>query len=169
VNLGSKNKVPMKELRESLEAQGFEAVRTYIQSGNVIVQSGDPAVKVGKRIEKAIEDAYGLQIAVITRTLADMKRVLEGNPYLPKQKDLKALHVMFLADKPKASVAKALEPGRFSPDDFSLKGREIFLNYPTGMGRSKMTLGYFERKLGIAATARNWNTVNKLTEMMESG
>lgn len=168
VNLGSKNKVPMKELRTRLEELGYKDVRTYIQSGNVILESGSATKKVAEGIEKAISDAYGLKISVVMRTRVGLKRVLESNPFLTKRSDLSSLHVMFLADMPSAKALSALDPHRSAPDEFKVKGREVYMLFPNGSGRSKLTLDYFERTLGTRATARNWKTVIKLLEMMDA-
>jgi len=81
--------------------------------------------------------------------------------------DPSRLHVVFLARTPTAKTAARLDPERSPPDEFSVRGREIYLRLPNGAGRSKLTTDYFERQLGIAATARNWNTLIKLLALTQ--
>ena len=103
---------------------------------------------------------------MIVRTRAELAKVATANPYLTSGVDVSKLHVTFLADKPTAAAIKQLDPERSAPDEFTVQGREIFMLLPNGMGRSKLTIDYFERRLGTTATARNWNTVNKLLDLM---
>ncbi|MEA2461852.1 MAG: hypothetical protein QOH90_2029 [Actinomycetota bacterium] len=155
----------MKELKPLLEELGYENVRTYIQSGNVVFDA--PASKgLGTEIEKAISKAFDLDIPVVMRSRAQLKRVSDGNPFLTKDADTATLHVMFLAEKAKAAAIKTLDPDRSPPDEFAVKGTEVYLRYPNGLGRSKLSAGYIEKKLGVRGTVRNWRTVTKLLEMM---
>jgi uncharacterized protein (DUF1697 family) len=166
INLGARNKVPMPELKSALESLGFEDVVTYIQSGNVVFRSSSGGAKeIAARIEQRIEEVFGLSIAVVLRTPAELKSIAQSNPFLRRETDLTKLHAVFLKSRPSAKAIAQLDPERSTPDEFSVRGHEIYLHLPNGFGRSKLTLDYFERRLGVDATARNWKTVVKLLEL----
>jgi uncharacterized protein (DUF1697 family) len=165
INVGGRTTIPMAKLRSSLEALGLENVVTYVQSGNVVFRSGTAAGKLAADLEARIEDDFGKSVTVLVRSPAEVAKIVKANPYLKRQADFTKLHVVFLARKPAAKAVGELDPTRSPPDEFSVAGREIYLHLPNGFGRSKLTLDYFERRLGVAATARNWNTVTKLLEL----
>ncbi|MDQ3785368.1 MAG: DUF1697 domain-containing protein [Actinomycetota bacterium] len=168
INLGAKNKIAMPELRSLFEDQGHQEVVTYVQSGNVVFQSQSSTPKnIAPGIERAISETFGLTVSVILRTRSELKRAVSGNPFLSPGVDFASLHVMFLADAPARKAIETLDPDRSQPDEFEIRGREIYLRFPNGSGRSKLTIDYFERKLGTSATARNWNTVTKVLKLME--
>ncbi|HWM14853.1 MAG TPA: DUF1697 domain-containing protein, partial [Gaiellaceae bacterium] len=160
VNLAGRNRVSMPELRSALEAMGLEDVVTYIQSGNVVFRSrtGD-AKTLAAAIEAQVAEAFGIEVIVLLRTPAEVARVAAGNPFLRGGADPARLHVLFLSGKPSAKAVAQLDPERSPPDEFKVVGREIYLHTPNGFGRSKLTVDYFERRLGVAGTARNWKTV----------
>jgi uncharacterized protein (DUF1697 family) len=166
INVGGKNKVPMAKLREVFDSLGYEDVATYIQSGNVVFTSTDKEPKVTRDVAAAITAEFGFDVPVTVRTRAELAKVVASNPYLKAGADESTLHVMFLAAKPTAAAIKTLDPERCPPDEFTVRGREIYLLLPNGMGRTKMTNDYFDRRLGTHGTARNWRTVNHLLELM---
>lgn len=165
VNVGGKVKVPMAELRSLLSGLGLEQVTTYIQSGNVVFQTGGGAKKVAGRIERGIAEAFGVDVTVLIRTPAQLRTIAEHNPFLADEPDPAKLHVVFLRDRPKAGASSRLDPERSPPDRFHLRGRELYLHLPNGAARSKLTNDYLERRLGVRATARNWKTLLKLIEL----
>lgn len=168
INVGGANKVPMRDLRALLEDLGYENVRTYLQSGNVLLDGRSATSrKLATEIEDAISNAFDLTIPVIVRTQRELEHVATGNPWPTEGVKPSSLHVMFLAGSASAKAVKTLDFDRSPPDEFNVKGREIFLRFPNGSGRSKLTIDYFERKLGTQATARNWNTVVKVLELMQ--
>ena len=162
INVGGKNKIAMPELRALFEGLGFSDVVTYVQSGNVVFRA--PRVDAGA-IGRRIKEVFGLEIAVVTRTGAQLASTASRNPFLTSESNPKLLHVVFLDRKPVAGAVKQLDPERSPGDRFSLDGRELYLDFPNGSGRSKLTLDYLERGLGVKGTARNWNTVLKLVEL----
>ncbi|MGH2774155.1 MAG: DUF1697 domain-containing protein [Actinomycetota bacterium] len=168
INVGGANKVPMRELRTLFEDLGYGNVRTYLQSGNVLFD-GQSATsrKLIAEIEVAISKAFDLTIPVMVRTQRELERVAAANPFPTKRVKPSLLHVMFLAESASAKAVKTLDSDRSPPDEFEVKDREIFLRFPNGSGRSKLTIDYFEKKLGTRATARNWNTVVKVLELMK--
>jgi uncharacterized protein (DUF1697 family) len=160
VNVGGNRKVSMATLRSMIESLGHTDVTTYIQSGNVVFSSTG-TVTPGD-IERVIDHKLGLDVDVMLRTRADLKRIVKGNPF--SAVDLSTVHVAFLSDKPKPATVSALDGTRFEPDTFAVKGREVYLHLPNGMGRSKLP-AHLDRQLKIPATVRNWNTVQKLLEL----
>ena len=166
INLGPRKKIAMPALRDLCEELGHTSVTTYIQSGNVVFSSSvrSPA-KVGSELSAAIAETFGHEITVVMRTPKQLEAVVENNPFLEQGASAKELHVAFLADKATATLAKRLDPERAPGDAFEVRGQEIYLRYPNGMGRSKLTNDYLERRLAMASTVRNWNTVTKLLEL----
>jgi uncharacterized protein (DUF1697 family) len=168
VNVGGV-RVPMPELRSLLELHGLGNARTHLQSGNVIVTppSGNSDEIVGL-IEKVISDSLGLTIRVIVRDRDEMAKTVLANPFLGPEINPTMVHAVFLESAPARDRIAALDPDRSPSDRFSVEGREIFVHYgPAGSGRSKLNLSYFEKILGVTGTARNWNTVTRLLEMLE--
>jgi uncharacterized protein (DUF1697 family) len=169
VNVGGRNKVSMPELKSLLASLGLEDVVTYVQSGNVVFRSptGDRE-EIAARIERQIAEAFGVRSTVLLRTPAELSAIADGNPFLKRESELSKLHIVFLGDRPAADAVARLDPERSPPDQFSVQGREIYLHLPNGAGRSKLTLDYFERRLGVDATARNWKTLLKLLALTRS-
>jgi uncharacterized protein (DUF1697 family) len=169
INLAGRNRVPMRELRSSLESLGLEDVVTYIQSGNVVFRSRSGGVQqLTGGIERRIVETFGIEVVVLLRTPAELAKVAAGNPFLRGGADPAKLHVVFLSGRPAKKDAARLDPERSPPDELRLEGREIYLHLPNGFGRSKLTVDYFERRLGVAATARNWRTVTKLVALTDA-
>ena len=163
INVGRHRRVSMADVKEAFTAVGAEDVTTYLQSGNVLLRSSLSAAKLAPRLEKELERRLGHDIAVLVRTRADLARLVEKNPF-PDEKDGKKLHVAFLESAPQRTRARRLDPERVAPDAFRVSGREVYLHYPKGYGRSKLTNDYLERQLGVRSTMRNWKTVSALAE-----
>jgi uncharacterized protein (DUF1697 family) len=164
INVGGKNKLPMRDLNALFVEAGCENVRTFIQSGNVVFTANARVSKnLSGVISSAIEERFGLRVPVILRTAEQLRDVISNNPF-PHVENM--LHVMFLADLPSEARAAALDPNRSSPDEFIVRGQEIYLHLPNGAGNSKLTNAWFDSKLSTVSTSRNWRTVNKLLEMM---
>jgi uncharacterized protein (DUF1697 family) len=166
INVGGKNSIPMAELKPALSALGFEDVVTYIQSGNVVFRSPSRAASdVAADVERQIAQVFGVDVAVLLRTPAQLRKIAADNPFLGKGADLSKLHVVFLDARPGKDAIAKLDPDRSPPDAFSVRGREVYLRLPKGAGRSKLTIDWFERALSVRATARNWKTLGKLIEL----
>ena len=163
VNVGGNKKVRMADLKALYESLGFNAVTTYVQSGNVIFDaaSTDSAGLIA-RMEAAIAAHFGFDVTVLLCTADDLRRVLENNPF--HTADPAKLHVLFLAALPTPAAVEMLTVPASDGEEWLLLEQKIYLYYPNGSGRSKMTGAYFERALGVAASARNWNSVNALYE-----
>jgi uncharacterized protein (DUF1697 family) len=163
INLGSRNKIAMADLRDLFERLGAEDVSTYVQSGNVVFASSVPQAGLARAIEQRIAADLGLEIAVLLRTRAQLAKLLRANPFAGEGDS--ALHVTFLAETPARARVRALDPARSEPDEFRVAGREVYLYCPKGYGVSKLSNAWFEKQLGVAATTRNWRTVTKLAEL----
>lgn len=166
INVGGSRKVSMADLRLVLETLGYTDVRTYLQSGNAVVDAGRkrPAT-VAREVEKALADELGMDIAVLVRTHSELTAVVEANPFPEAVEKPNLLHVAFLSEQPKPAEVAGLDPDRYAPDRFAFGAdRALYLWYATGAGRSKMdATGAF--KIGGVVTARNWNTVRKLVDL----
>ena len=164
VNVGGKGKLPMSTLRQICDDLGCRDVMTYIQSGNVVVTTSLSAAKLRTAVVHAVEDAAGFAPKVMIRTKQDLDKILERNPYLDANE--RFLHIGFLSKKPTKSAVARLGDIDVSPDEFTLDGSEIFLNYVDGAGHSKkLAKVKFEKLLGVDMTARNLNSVRKLQSM----
>lgn len=169
INVGGKHCVPMKELAALFAKAGCRSVRTYIQSGNVVFTAPGHAAELRASLEQGIGKRFGFAVPVVLRTTRQMAGAIEGNPFAKLGLPQERLHVYFLAEQPQPDAIKQLDPQRSPGDEFRVLGSEIYLHVPNGMGRTKLTSTYFDSKLGTICTARNWNTVQKLLEMMQAG
>jgi len=169
INVGGK-KVPMAELREVYEGQKLKQVRTYIQSGNVIFEAkeSDP-LKLEKQLEKKISTHFGFEVPVVIRRKKEIEGVLKKNPFL-KEKNIQEdkLYVTFLAALPEKELIDKTKVPDGTTDRFIISGKEIYLYCPGGYGETKLSNNFFEKKLKISATTRNWRTTNELLKMMET-
>ena len=164
VNVGGRHKLPMAELREMCTALGCLNVSTYIQSGNVVLDSELDADELGRQLEAAFSDRVGFTPRIVTRQANDLVRVLANNPF-PDAND-RFLHIGFMSGKPTASAVAALADVDCAPEGFEIVGEDIYLHYADGVSQSKRLAKVpFERKLGVEITARNLRTVRKLVEL----
>jgi uncharacterized protein (DUF1697 family) len=166
INLGPSNKLPMPELCALLADLGASNVKHYIQSGNLAFDaSAKLAGSIGAQLSQRIAARWGFSVPVVVRKQSAVVQVLRDNPFLRAGADIKALHVAFLADLPKAAQIAALDHARSPGDEFAVLGSEIYLLLPNGVARSKLTNAYFDRALATVSTIRNWNTVQILTTL----
>jgi uncharacterized protein (DUF1697 family) len=168
INIGPRNRISMPELREALEDAGYDDVRTYLQSGNVVLTSTAAAKKVARDCGRLLEDRFGLEIAVVTRTRNELAKVVERNPLGRVAKDPKRYQVSFLDAKPTAKVVRELEDVAAGKEKVVAVGREIYAWHPAGVARSKLWARLAGKNLGATATARNWTTVTKLLELADA-
>ena len=169
INVGGKNRLRMADLAATFREGGCDDVRTHIQSGNVVFRAPDMiAARIADVVRDALLDRFELRVPVVTRSADEMLRVAPRNPYIATGADSDALHVAFLADEPDDAGVAMLDPNRSLPDDMQVIGRDIYLRYPGGLARTKLTNDYFDRALGTVSTVRNWRTVLRLVEMVNS-
>lgn len=168
INVGGNNKLPMKDLVAIFERAGCARVRSYIQSGNIVLEAEpEVAADLAARVSAEIEKRFRLRVPVMLRTARELRTIARKNPLLEAGASVESLHVIFLADDPGKSRAATLDPDRSPPDTFVVRGREIYVSCPNGVGRSKLTNAWFDTKLGTVSTGRNWRTVLKLVEMCD--
>lgn len=166
INVGGKNKLPMQELAAIFEEAGCVSVRTYIQSGNVVFEADQELVdELAEDVPRRIQGRFGLLVPVVLRTADALRRIVARNPFVGEDTDPKHLHVGFLAEAPGAEAVASLDPVRSNVDSFAVLDAEVYLHVPGGMGRTKLTTDWFDRRLGTVMTVRNWRTVNALVEM----
>lgn len=170
INVGGK-RIKMEDLRDLYGSLGFETVKTYIQSGNVIFKSdNDDSEDLAEQIQQKIFQTFNYQVEVVIRTMEELKKVIGSSPYADKEEEY--LHVTFLSDTPSEAMVQTIDPenikGIKSSEEFVVQSREIYLYLPHGYGRTKLNNNFFEKKLGLNATTRNWKTVNKLLQMAQS-
>jgi len=164
INVGGARSIPMAALRTVLTDAGFGDVRTYLQSGNVVVSSRKSATAVADAVEREIGAAFGHDVTVMVRTGAELAAVVAANPFARPDADPRRLMVAFLREPPAAERAAALEARVAPPEAVHVAGCEVYLWLPDGMGRSKIAPAV-ERTLKAPMTARNWNTVAELAAM----
>ena len=168
INVGGKNKLPMADLRDIFIASGCGDVRTYIQSGNVVFGAAqDLAERVPGIVTRAIGERFGYETAVVVRSGDEIRRVAASNPF-DTSGDPRFLQVAFLEAAPGDEAVSRLDPQRSPPDAFEAKGRHVYLHYPNGVARSKLTNEYLSSRLGTASTMRNWRTVLTLLKMVDA-
>lgn len=167
INVGGNRKVPMVELKALYEELKFKNIVTYIQSGNVIFEANGSDLKdLPKKIEQKIFSKYKFTVPVIIRTAAEMQSVINKNPFL-KQKciDVDKLHVTFLAEAPNGDNLNKIKGLSYEPDKYAIVSKEVYLYCPNGYGNTKLNNNFFENKLKVTATTRNWRTVNELLKI----
>lgn len=166
INLGGNNRLAMRDLVALFSTAGCTDVMTYIQSGNVVFRA--PAAvtaALAGAIQTGIEREFGLRVPVVLRSADELERVVRDNPFLGRDADTDALHVMFLAAAPAPAAVASLDPQRSPGDEFAVVGREVYLRCPRGLAGTKLGNDYFDRRLATISTGRNWRTVLKLVEM----
>lgn len=159
INVGATRRVKMAELRAALAAAGFEDVRTHLASGNVVLRSGDSQADVREAVEAVLARELHVDARVMVRTAAQLAKVVAENPFAGVE-DGKKLHVAFLAGRPELPADRE----RFAPENFELRD-ELYISLPDGMRDSPLMKALSERKLGVPATVRNWNTVTAVHEL----
>lgn len=164
INVSGQKKMLMTDLAKLYEDLGFKDVVTYIQSGNVIFKTDKKFtnVKLAKLIEDKIVATYNFQVPVIIRTLKELQDIVVINPFIKEEID--SLYVTFLSNSPSAINLEKLDNVNFLPDKFEIIDKEIFLSV-SSYGNTKLSNNFFENKLKVTATTRNWKTVNKLLEL----
>jgi uncharacterized protein (DUF1697 family) len=163
INVGRANRIGMADLRAVYVQLGCRDVATYVQSGNVILVSTDPPDELSRRVEIALEVEHGLKVRVLSRTHAQLAKVVTDDPYpavLPTE-----YHVVFLSGPIPADRLAALSRFATGGETFTAIDQELHLMLPNGLGRSKLAQALTERHLGVVGTARNWRTVQQLHEL----
>jgi uncharacterized protein (DUF1697 family) len=166
INVGGHNKIPMAELRSLCVNLGWGDVQSYIQSGNLIFKAGRGAVHLETELEEAIDGLFGLSIPVIVRAAADWSAYMASNPF-PNEAEREPNLVMLALSKapPTEDAAQKLQERAADGERIAQVGDALWLHYPQGSGRTKLSPSLLDRLVGSPVTTRNWRTVLKLDEL----
>ncbi len=167
INVGAHNRIKMPALREGLTAAGFADVRTYVQSGNILLSSDAPSDQLARECERHIAESFGLSIDVLVRTRDELAEVVRRNPLAEVAVDPKRYQVSFCSAAPDRDLLERLDALVAPSERFVAVGRELYVWHPDGIGRSRLWAKLGSGKLGVTATARNWSTVTTLLEMAD--
>lgn len=169
INVSGQKKIKMADLRAQLQALPIQNIQTYIQSGNIVFEGASTANSdLANQIEQNIKQNYGFEVPVLIKSPEDLKNTLENNPFLKdSNKDIKRFYVTFLAEAPAPDLVEKLKEVDYSPEEYVILNDSIYFYSPQGYGRAKMNNNFFEKKLKVSATTRNWRTIHKLLEMTE--
>jgi uncharacterized protein (DUF1697 family) len=169
VNVGGHHQIKMEALRTLYESLGLRNAQTYIQSGNVIFKSKErDLIPLAKRIENGIERSFGFRPGVMVRTSSDLRAVIARNPFATRPGiDPRKLIVTFLASAPAVEARDQILRTKLDAEELRIDGRELYIYFPNGMGRSKLSPALIEKTLKTSGTGRNWNTVTRLLEIAE--
>lgn len=163
INVGGHKKVPMTELRKLLTKEGFQSVQTYIQSGNVVLQTSEKAAEVEDIIQMAIMDQFGFDVSVIVKTREALQTIFEASPFSNEIKE-KSYFIM-LNKAPKKELLKEVESISYENEEVIIKNDALYFHSSTGYGNAKFNMNTYERKLKVVGTARNYNTMLKLLSL----
>ncbi|WP_264078172.1 DUF1697 domain-containing protein [Mycobacterium stomatepiae] len=166
INVSGHRKVSMADLVGVCEDLGYRDVRSYAQSGNLVFDAGRvTAPRVAKSLKAAIRDTFNYDdVDALIRTGADLAALVQANPYLADGADPKTLHLTMFSAAPVRPLA---DDGAWRPDGFTIANLEAYVVCPNGYGRTKLNNSFFENKLGVRATTRNWRTITALAQMTE--
>ena len=169
INVSGHSMIKMEALKTTLEAIGFQNVQTYIQSGNVFVDTEEEsAAAVGFKIKQEIFKVFGYEVPVVVISKADLEACFNNNPYLKeKEIDTKKLYVAFISTTLQSTSINDLKISQFKPDEASIDSNKIFIKYAVGAGKTRFDQKYIEKKLNVIATIRNWNSVTQLLKMFD--
>lgn len=171
INVGGKHRVKMADLKLLLEECGYSDIQTYIQSGNAVFRSSTTTAERAQRdIEQALQERYGFPVPTVVRTSAEMLALVQNNPFAHHAEAApKALHIAFLDAVPAPDAVEALAARNYSPEEYALEGKHVYLLLPDGYSDVVLQNGFLEKKLRVRATTRNWNTTCIVAEMAEQG
>ncbi len=167
VNLAKHRRIKMDELRAVYESLELRQPTTFIQSGNVIFLTAErDLARLARRIEDAIEERFGFRPDVVVRTIAELKDAIARNPFAGRKGiEPGKLIVTFLGGEPAAEARDKIRSMKTDPEELRIDGRELYIYYPDGQGRTKLPMAAIERTLKTPGTGRNWNSVTKMLEI----
>ncbi|MFD2916521.1 DUF1697 domain-containing protein [Psychroserpens luteus] len=163
INVGGHKKVPMAELRDLLAKTGFEAIKTYIQSGNVILQSKEDKNEIESKVKAAIQSHFGFDVPVIAKSRTELKRIFDACPF-SEEKKANSYFVM-LSDIPEVELIDEVKTITYDNEEFQIVNDCIYFYSSIGCGNSKFNTNVFEKKLNVNATSRNYKTMVKLLKL----
>ena len=165
INVGSHSRMKMGDLRSLLAELGYTEVQTYIQSGNLVFRCSEiDESAISGAIKGKLREKYGFEVPVIVLTPVELKKIVDDNPFLELPE--RRLQVSFLAEAPLQVDAVKLEANDFTPEQFSLKGKAVYLYSPEDYKKKKLSNNFFEKALNVSSTTRSWRTVKRLHEIV---
>jgi uncharacterized protein (DUF1697 family) len=171
INVGTGRKVPMADLKRLCESLSLKNVQTYIQSGNLIFELPRQELisELEARLQRSFSETFGFEIPVLIRTAEEWVASIAQNPFLKEENvDIERLHLTCLKQLPSPELLEKIKAFQYLPDRYEIIGRDVFIFCAAGYGTSKLVNSFFESKLKTQATTRNWKTVLKLNEMINS-
>jgi uncharacterized protein (DUF1697 family) len=162
INLGKNKRLSMADLRELMHALGYEDAKTLLQSGNVVFTASERPGTVTRRIKARLARDAGIEADVLVRTRDEIAKIVARNPLREQVTDPKRYLVVFLSEKPDPKLLREIDTEQFEPERFHVHGREIYVWLPQGVQKARLTHAFWEKRLHLTATSRNWNTVEKL-------
>jgi len=165
INVGGKRKILMKDLASLCEKLGWKEVKTYIQSGNLLFKSDVQNSDLANDLAKAISNQYNFEVPVIVRNVDELRTAVDRNPFYHSEADINKLHLTFLKEKPDEENINQTKTYNYEPDQFVIDNQDVFIYCDGKYHESKLTNNFFEKKLKVGATTRNWKTVLKLLEL----
>lgn len=164
INVSGHNLIGMQVLRECYTSLGFKNVKTYIQSGNVVFQYRQiKPILLEEKIQQTILNQFGFEVPVIILSVDALQHIIKHNPFIDQVAG--HLYITLLQRKPAIENMQSIQPEKFLPDTFFISDKAVYIYCPNGYGRTKINNTFFEKKLKVMATTRNWKTINKLLEM----
>ena len=169
INVGGHQTIGMDELKDLHLSLGLKDVVTYIRTGNVIFTSDEADLaQLTKQIENGFAQKFGFHVNVMVRTSAELQEIIANNPFQNQPlKESKWVVVLFLSSRPERTALEELQRTYVGPEELCLIGQELYIYYPNGIGRSKLTNTLIEKKLKTSGTGRNWNTILQLQKLMQ--
>lgn len=170
INVGKNKRIAMSDLKALVENLSFNDVRTHLNSGNIVLTTGERGNEgLAGTIEAAIMSTLGMSVPVIVRSGEEMQRIVDNNPFPQHAGDHKTLHVTFLAGQPETEAVNALADQEKGDDDYRVLGTEVYLYYPNRLTGAVFMPNGLDTALGIHTTSRNWRTVTRLAELASDG
>ncbi|MFZ5825534.1 MAG: DUF1697 domain-containing protein [Bacillota bacterium] len=163
INVSGHRLIKMSDLQQMFTGLGLGRVKTYIQSGNVLFESAEAAEPLSRRIEQEIKAVFGFDVPVILRTAAELEGVVAHSPFTAGEGE--SLYVSFLAEEPTEEGLNRLPADTGGVDEYQVVGREIYILYRQSAHKSKLSNSFFEQRLRMPATTRNWQTVTRLVDL----
>lgn len=169
INVSGSKIIKMDELKKLYAGLGFTKIESYKQSGNVVFDFKKAEIrKLEKKISDAVFGQFGFEVPVVLIDAEELRQIIQKNPFSEnKSKDTSFLHVTFLSDKPGQQYINKIGETSFHPDEYFLKDKTVYLYLPGGYGNTKLSNNFFESRLKVKATTRNWKTLNGLLSLTD--
>lgn len=168
INVSGHKIIKMADLKLAMESSGFSEVKTFIQSGNIIFSSSNSKTVNEQKIKAVIQNHFGYDVGVIVIDEHDLRKVITSSPFSKNEElDRKQLYVAYLSEEPQTEKVDAIDFSQFYPDEFACLGKAIYMKFSESAANSKLTNAFLEKRLGVTATTRNWNTTLKLHELLK--